>query len=358
MTEPEAVVNSNRVRGASAAIAVLAVMAFASPTAGAQPASNVQCGDVITEHTVLTSDVGPCPNHGIIVGADRIRLDLNGHRVFGTPDDGDGAGVLLRQRSGVVVSGGTVSDFDAGVAIIGGSANRITDITARDNIGHTGTSDDGADVQFGDGIAILSSTDNLVSRNRVVHNGPFSGIGLFQEVDGDHPREIDGPTTGNRIQNNTVADNDVCRVPPGDPGFPRGFCDNDGIRLEPGVHGNSVTGNTVTGSALDGIALFFQAADNVVTNNEVSGNGFHDAFHRKGDGIRVFLEADRTRINANRVFDNAAYGIIVGSVDNRILGNKTGGNEIFDLFDQNEGCDDNQWRGNTFDTASPDCTTG
>ncbi|MPZ64294.1 MAG: hypothetical protein GEU83_01780 [Pseudonocardiaceae bacterium] len=341
-------------------IFVVAAMSLVSSgaVAQAQPTSTVRCGDVITENTVLAHDVGPCPDNGIIMGSDRIRLDLNGHRVFGTPDHGDGAGVLLYQRTGVQVTGGTVSDFDAGVAIEGGSGNRITNITARDNIGHTGASDDQQDAQFGDGIAILSSTDNLVSRSQVIHNGPFSGIGLFQEVDEDHPREVAGPTTGNRIQYNVVSDNDVCRVPPGDPDFPRGLCDNDGIRLEPGVHDNVVSNNTVTGSALDGIALFFQAADNVVTNNAVSDNGFHGASHRKGDGIRVFLEADRTRINANEVFDNAAYGIIVGSLDNRILGNKTGGNEISDLFDQNEGCDGNQWRGNTFDTASPDCTIG
>lgn len=351
---------SDRIRGTLLiAVAVIATMGFGSLAAGAQPppASTVQCGEVITEHTVLADDVGPCQDNGIVVGADRIRLDLNGHRVFGTPDAGDGAGVLVRQRTGVRVTGGTVSGFDAGVAIMGGSGNTVTDITAHDNIGHTGTSGGGEDVQFGDGIAILSSTGNLISRNRVIHNGPFSGIGLFQQVDADHPREMTGPNSGNRILHNVVADNDVCRVPPGDPGFPRGFCDNDGIRLEPGVHDNVVSNNAVTGSALDGIALFFQAADNVVTNNAVSDNGFHGAFHRKGDGIRVFQAADRTRINANSVFGNAAYGIIVGSLDNRILGNTTGGNEILDLHDQNAGCDGNQWRGNTFDTASPACTT-
>lgn len=341
-------------------LTVLAVIAMSFASSGAaaqaQPSSTVRCGEVTTGHTVLANDVGPCPDNGIVVGADRIRLDLNGHRVFGTAGHGDGAGVLIRERTGVQVTGGTVSGFDAGVAIVGGSGNKVTNLTARDNIGHTGTSEDQQDSQFGDGIAILSSTGNLVSRNQVIHNGPFSGIGLFQLVDGDHPREVTGPTTGNRIQHNVVSDNDVCRVP-GDPGFPRGFCDNDGIRLEPGVHDNVVSNNVVTGSALDGIALFFQAADNVVTNNAVSDNGFHGAFHRKGDGIRVFLEADRTRINANQVVDNAAYGIIVGSLDNRILGNRTGGNEIFDLFDQNDGCDDNQWRGNTFDRASPACTT-
>lgn len=38
-----------------------------------------------------------------------------------------------------------------------------------------------------------------------------------------------------------VRDNDICRRPTGP-------CDNDGIRLEPGVHDNAVIGNVVMGT--------------------------------------------------------------------------------------------------------------
>ena len=37
------------------------------------------CGDTITADTTLDSDLVDCPNNGIVIGADDITLDLNGH---------------------------------------------------------------------------------------------------------------------------------------------------------------------------------------------------------------------------------------------------------------------------------------
>ncbi len=354
-------------RSLATATATSLLLVVLPPAAGAQ---TIGCGEVLTRNTTLRNDVGPCPDNGLIVGADNVRLDLNGHRVFGTPDAGDGAGVLVSERRGVTVTNGTVTDFDAGVVIEGGSGSRVSGVTARDNIGRA-TIFGVPGTQYGDGIAILSSTGNVLLRNTVVNNGPYSGIGLFQEVDRDHPRQITGPTSGNVVDGNLVQDNNACRVEPGDPRFPSGFCDNDGIRLEPGVHANKVLNNVVTGSALDGIAVFSRSStDNEIRNNTVEGNGFHGARHRKGDGIRVFggaAGADRTQITANEVFRNAANGIRVDSKSNTILGNQTGGNVALpdprfflqsDLHDSNPDCDGNVWRGNTYDKAYPDCTKG
>lgn len=320
------------------ALVVLAVLGSLG-LAGTAAATHVSCGTVITQSTTLDSDVGPCPNNGIIVGADNVVLDLNGHRVFGTPNPGDGAGILLEGRTGVTVTDGTVSDFDAGVAIVGGGSNTVSKLTVRDNIGSTAT-------DFGDGIAIDSSNNNLIEKNTLVHNGPYSGIGLF------------GTSSGNTIEKNLVTDNNICT-----PVGTRTLCQDDGIRLEPGTHHNTVTKNEVLRNGLDGIAVFRNAPDNVITKNVVEGNGFHVALHRKGDGIRVFPGGDRTLIEKNRVFNNAANGIIVQSSSNRILKNDTGGNaaagapNTYDLHDTNPGCDLNIWRGNTYVTAFPPCTT-
>lgn len=325
--------------------------------AGAAPPQEVACGEVITQSTRLANDVGPCTGDGIIVGADNVTLDLNGHRVFGTPQPGEGAGILVSQRTGVDITDGTVSDFDGGVVIEGGSRNLVKGITARDNIGQSIGEE--TDTLYGDGIAVLSSTDNQIIKNRAIHNGPFSGIGLFREVDDDHPRDVSGPASGNRITDNEVRDNDICRIP-------ERLCDNDGIRLEPGVQDNDVIANVVTGSALDGISIFRRADNNRAQANRVEGNGFHLAAHRKGDGIRVF--SNENAIEGNRVFDNAADGIGVGfrsprgtlfpAVNNRIVGNRTGANRLFDLHDFSPDCDNNLWRGNRYDTADPPCTTG
>jgi hypothetical protein len=40
---------------------------------------HVGCGDTITTDTTLESDLVNCPNNGIVIGADNITLDLNGH---------------------------------------------------------------------------------------------------------------------------------------------------------------------------------------------------------------------------------------------------------------------------------------
>ncbi len=87
-------------------------------------AATVSCGQVLTSNSVLDSDVGPCSNDDVVIGADNITLNLNG-RIFGLPCSGDGVGVRIPGRQGVQVHGGRVTDFDAGIAILGGSENVV-----------------------------------------------------------------------------------------------------------------------------------------------------------------------------------------------------------------------------------------
>src|SRR3954464_11065087 len=53
-------------------------------------AAQVKCGDTITTDTTLHHDLVNCPNNGILIGADNVTLNLNGHRIDGdgTPADG------------------------------------------------------------------------------------------------------------------------------------------------------------------------------------------------------------------------------------------------------------------------------
>src|SRR3954464_14538031 len=70
------------------AVAVMVAFAVVGATAvggGQARASQVSCGETITADTTLEQDLVNCPNHGIVIGADGITLDLNGHLV-----DGDG----------------------------------------------------------------------------------------------------------------------------------------------------------------------------------------------------------------------------------------------------------------------------
>lgn len=343
----------------------------ASVTALASPASAavLACGDTITQSTKLSADVGPCANGGLIIGADNILLDLAGYRVLGTPNTGDGFGIYLLGRTGVTVRNGTVSNFDAGVVIEGGTANTVTSIRAVDNIG-TGTT------RAGDGIAIESSTNNKIIRNTTQNNGPYSGIGLYTVVDANHPRATTGVSSGNLIDSNVVVGNISPRS------GPVTGTDNIGIRVEPGSSGNTITRNRVEGNGLDGITLFVNANDNVVRANIVRDNGLIRVAVRRGNGIGLQSlpdggGANNNLIEGNTVTGNGDNGIVVrgprgttpGASNNVIRGNRAFGNgtlpalvgpfgETFDLNDGTPGCGSNVWRGNRHQTANQPCVAG
>jgi parallel beta-helix repeat protein len=349
-----------------AAAAALALLVSTVMTTVAE-AAVLSCGQVITQSTKLDNDVGPCPSngaHGIVIGANNVTLDLNGHTVFGTGASGEGAGVYMLNRTGVTVRNGTVRNFDGGVAIDGGSRNTVRNVLARDNIGVLNVT------RYGEGIAILSSTDNRVLSNQVVHNGPFGGIGVYTLVNTEHQRTTSGVSTRNLIQGNQVVDNNLPRSAQ--------INDSDGIRIERESTFNLITNNRVTGSGLDGIALFAFTPNNTIRFNQVYNNGFLNTFMRRGDGIRVFGGSENTVVEGNQVRGNAANGIILHgvfagrppvlnsrvvdnwSVDNNRLppiGPGPLGGPTFDLHDGNPDCDNNVWLRNRYRTANPACTT-
>jgi parallel beta-helix repeat protein len=294
----------------AAKVAALVLGATAIGTGGAVanhlPALGL-CGDTITVSTTLGADVGPCPQGGLIIGADNITLNLNGHRVFGTPAQTDGAGILLADRTGVIVKNGTVDSFDGGIEIDGGSGNTVMNMLVTDNVGSLAT-------DYGEGIGIFVSSGNVVRNSTVQANGPYAGVGLYAfTVTGSAATT----TTGNLISNNTVINNNS---------VPSTVTSNqdDGIRVEPGVTDNTISANSVSGSGLDGIALFGTASGNIVEGNTVEANGFHNFNHRRGDGIRVFGTADGSLVSRNKICGNAANGLRVDSASNTITNNTVG----------------------------------
>ncbi len=66
-------------------ILALVVAVFLAFGADQARASHVRCGHTISRDTKLKNDLVDCPGNGIVIGADNITLDLNGHTV-----DGDG----------------------------------------------------------------------------------------------------------------------------------------------------------------------------------------------------------------------------------------------------------------------------
>jgi len=64
-------------------VSVLAAATLTAPVSAQRLATNLSCGDTITMDTTLHADLINCPNNGIVIGADNMTLDLNGHRVDG-----------------------------------------------------------------------------------------------------------------------------------------------------------------------------------------------------------------------------------------------------------------------------------
>ena len=79
-------------------------------TSASSPSSDL-CGATIVADMRLDYDLA-CPGNGLIVGADGIKIDLNGHTIAGS---GTGAGIDVTGRTDVTIFGGIIRNFGAGV---------------------------------------------------------------------------------------------------------------------------------------------------------------------------------------------------------------------------------------------------
>jgi parallel beta-helix repeat protein len=120
------------------AIAVVGSLALSGSPASA---SHLSCGDEITADTTLDGDLVDCPNNGLVIGADDITLDLNGHRIDGDGTEFPGCGkdefcdvgVLNDGHNGVTVRDGSVREFLVGVWALRVSHNRLLGISSSGN---------------------------------------------------------------------------------------------------------------------------------------------------------------------------------------------------------------------------------
>jgi parallel beta-helix repeat protein len=236
-------------------ILALVVAGFLAFGADQARASHVTCGDTISIDTKLDSDLTNCPGNGIVIGADDIELDLNGHTI-------DGDGVLgcdefyacdfgvdnTAGHDGVTIENGTIRDFATAVFVLDAGDNRLRRVSASHNI-------------LG-GVLLIASPHARVEHSSISANGlttDQAGLIVFDSSE----VLIDG---------NSIRDN-------GDIGmFLIGLGDS---RLER----NSVSGNPEAGMILDG------------SGNEVSRN----RWSRNADGI--VITGDGNTVVGNHVSD-------------------------------------------------------
>jgi hypothetical protein len=312
-----------------AVVAVSAALGFAPQAM----AAHVSCGDVITQHTVLDSDLADCPGNGVQV-ADGVTLDLAGHTIDG---QGSGFGVsavppAFGQGNGVRVRNGTVREFgdglhleraigtferlvlagneNAGVRCVDGGFPRATTLSEVEAQGNsTGVGADGCLIGMtrssihgnsGDGLSVGFSVFD-VSDSAVFENGGFGAV--FSSA------------------NSTFATTAVYS--------------NGSTGLLFAVGNVTVRGNTFVANGGNGVDIEFGTTstvrENITASNDANGirldeDGTHVArantSTRNGaDGILVEPRA-RFELTGNRADSNGDDGIDADDPDGTITDNR------------------------------------
>jgi parallel beta-helix repeat protein len=191
----------------------------------------VACGATITVDTRLGNDLSDCPGIGIVIGADDVRLNLNGHVVDGD-GIGDSEGIQVQGHRGITIENGSVRDFVEGVAVLNArqtsvrrlslSAHRHTGVFVSDSRDVAVEETKSTAIAF-PGVFITRSHNVFVGRNVVSRSG--SGIGVRMS---DHVH-----VAGNTVSRNTC----------------------EGIFVADGATDNVIEDNSVSGNRCDGITL-------------------------------------------------------------------------------------------------------
>jgi parallel beta-helix repeat protein len=301
----------------AALVAVVAVGSVEARTA----VSAVSCGDTLKASVKLTNDLLDCAGSGLIVGADNITVDLNGHTIGGTnkPTPGTG-GVVIDKHANVKIVNGTITGFHfTGVGVTNARGAVLSKLTVRkigagckqgdicagiDLMNATGTKITDSTVSNQvtafkvNGIDVDASPDTLVQGSRFDRNAG-DGISVFQS-----PRS--------RFVGNELADN-------------RG----EGMQVNSSSDSTMISGNRARGNESSGIAAGASSKLRVLGNN-VSGNGQVGLLlfdltgalvrgnHSNGNPYGIVLYAGQAGV--------AQYGGKHGAMHNQLVGNSTTNN--------------------------------
>jgi len=211
--------------------------------------TNDLCSATILDDLKLDHDLS-CSGDGLIVGADGIRIDLNGYTLSGS---GVGAGIVVIGRTNISISGGTVTNFAVAVRV-----NTSTDVVIKHM--EFVANPEGIDLQTG-------SIGNTI-KDSAFRDSTTRGIMLRSN------------SSENDIKNNTFTGNRV------------------GILVFGGVN-NTLKQNIVSGSTLAGIRLNVIATGNVLRENTVTSNVVGIEFIVTSTGSAIGNDLNGNTIAAN-----------------------------------------------------------
>jgi hypothetical protein len=324
-------------------------------------ASHVSCGDTITADTTLDSDLVECPNNGIVIGADDVTLNLNGHLV-----DGDGApatdcdprnaicdsGVVNDGHDRVTVMRGSVRDFGVGVLFgtttpgrarhnrvlrVSSSRNEFLGLGIFSQVGSVVRNSSGNRSQGDEGVGLaVGDTRGVRILNNAFRKNPHNGINTGQSSrslikgnvfsrNGDEGILVEGGAHIRLMRNRFVLNGGGVTLGPSNRSVVahnRIVGGGDGIRVEKG-HDNLVSANTVLRTRHVGITLgihdpFIGGHNNLVRGNVVRGS--------RVDGIVVVAKDRHSGLLRNRVTRSGDDGLDVDSPTTTVTGNRAGRN--------------------------------
>ncbi|HEY5840550.1 MAG TPA: right-handed parallel beta-helix repeat-containing protein [Mycobacterium sp.] len=287
--------------------------------ATAEPPARLACGATVTTDTKLTSDLSNCPDNGLVIGADGITLDLNGHTVGGDSapvvscpaDTICNSGISNIGHHDVSIKGGTVQGFGIGVLFTRASQYRIQRIRATSN----------ADL----GILVSQST-----RSRVDHSSSSGGVNGLVIVESTNMRLDHNAVTGaqgfailvaqgssrSRVDQNVLDGNEngILLLESRDitvRGNRVSHSSGAAIDIEQ-ANGNHVSANVLTSSG-DGVILT-EAHGNQISDNSVTGTGFFGFPDTGGFGV-ILDGAEDNLIQRNTVTGGRGPAILVSTLD-------------------------------------------
>jgi nitrous oxidase accessory protein NosD len=251
-------------------IACLLAVTVLVPASHATTAS-LSCGAVVTKDVTLTKSLTGCAS-GLIVGADNVTIDLNGHSIRGLGTEA-GIGIEGFNRTGVRLKNGTISDFAQGVQLLNTSSSTIERIVIRRTV---------------TGIWV-SPTDNHAHSIRILNNSVRdSRDGIFF-----------AGAVSSRIAGNTLSRLSGIGI----------LCRNT-VSADLRIEGNRSVKNNI------GIQLLFceaSVADNVASDNAIVG-----IVRTRSNGLTV-----RNVANENGqigIVTDDSHGLILENVANRNSG--------------------------------------
>jgi parallel beta-helix repeat protein len=267
------------------------------------------CGATITADTVLRADVNGCPGSALVIGADGVTLDLNGHTVEGA--------IVANGRSDLQVRNGVLEGDLRLEGVRRATVRRVRlhngSITCLHSAGCTILKS----FVTGGGIAIVQSESGVPNRVRgnAVVAAPGPGI-LASRTDTTSITANVVRNSGAGIEVSHAADLRIAR---------NLLLENTGDGLGGSFGATAaIVRNVITSNGGDGISLRNWGGETLIARNVVSRNRrngilgrvvghwavVHNVADRNGEaGIAITGAVDDTTIAGNRARYNGGLGI-------------------------------------------------